>query len=368
MRPLTPSTGLALGLALATLPLAAHAQYNPSAGRSAPTVSAPMPFHNADGTTTVRTVERRPSADRFGNASGNQFDLARDGAFAGQTVAVLHFYTGEGFDFSLPTAALHEKGFSVYRWSNHAPPVAELRAGLARASQLWVISDSHQELNDEHLRAIQEFFEAGHGVYIWGDNAPYYVDANAVARRLLDASMEGNLPGDRVVNLRFGERRVGITPDHLISTGLEWLYEGITIATIHPSGPMQPLLYGSAGNLVSAYYDHDGRRAILDGGFTRLYRHWDTAGTARYVKNAAAWLANAERFGASAIPNERGTTRPGAPPVAAPRVVPASPAASAPQASVAPPRSLRLGWTGLATAVMATIATIVRVRERRPRG
>ena len=48
---------------------------------------------------------------------------------------------------------------------------------------------------------------------------------------------------------------------------------------------------------MAAFYDHDGKRAILDGGFTRLYNKWDTAGTGRYVKNAAAWLVNVERFG-----------------------------------------------------------------------
>jgi hypothetical protein len=42
-------------------------------------------------------------------------------------------------------------------------------------------------------------------------------------------------------------------------------------------------------------------RAILDGGFTCLYMRWDTAGTGRYVKNAAAWLANAERFGDAVV-------------------------------------------------------------------
>lgn len=51
---------------------------------------------------------------------------------------------------------------------------------------------------------------------------------------------------------------------------------------------------------MAAFYDKDAKRAIFDGGFTRLYLKWDTAGTARYVKNAAAWLANAERFGAVA--------------------------------------------------------------------
>ena len=31
--------------------------------------------------------------------------------------------------------------------------------------------------------------------------------------------------------------------------------------------------------------------------FTRLSNKWDSAGTGRYVMNAAAWLANYERFG-----------------------------------------------------------------------
>ena len=62
---------------------------------------------------------------------------------------------------------------------------------------------------------------------------------------------------------------------------------------------LEPLIYGHEGNLVAAYYDANGKRAILDGGFTRLYVKWDTAGTARYVKNSAAWLQNVERFGSA---------------------------------------------------------------------
>ncbi len=56
------------------------------------------------------------------------------------------------------------------------------------------------------------------------------------------------------------------------------------------------LLYGSAGNLVTVAYEKDGKRLMMDGGFTRLAVAWDDAGTARYVKNAAAWLVHPERF------------------------------------------------------------------------
>lgn len=274
------------------------AQYNVSAGKSAPRAVTAMPVVQSDGTTRMEEREVKPAADRFGNVKGNQYNLARDGAFDGQTVAVLQFYTGEGFDFHLPTAALKEKGFSVYRWSNGAPPVDELSRGLAKASQLWVISSSTPLLSPAHLDVIQKFFEQGHGVYVWGDNDPYYADANAVAKRLVGATMAGNLPGEKVVGLRPpGATTPGLLRDHLMTTGIEQLYEGITIATVTPGPHMQSLLFGSADNLVTSIYEHDGKRAIVDGGFTRLYIHWDTAGTARYVKNAAAWLANVERFG-----------------------------------------------------------------------
>jgi len=235
-------------------------------------------------------------SDKHGNAQGNQYDLAVDGAFEGQTVAVIQLYTGEGFDFSLPKAALKEKGFSVYRWLDNQPSAKELEEKLQKACELWIISSSEQKLTEEHLKVIKKFFDSGKGVYIWGDNEPYYADANYVAKYLFDVEMLGNLPGAQVVGLNNKGQNIGLTPKHLITTGLEYVYEGITIATIQKTTVLQPLIYGHEGNLVTAYYDQDGKRAILDGGFTRLYISWDNAGTGRYVKNAAAWLVNYERF------------------------------------------------------------------------
>lgn len=277
----------------------ASAQYNPGAGEN-------RRLQRDENGAVVRDAEGRartePAAsDAYGNAQGNQYDLAVDGAFEGQTVAVLHLYTQGGFDFHLPKAALAEKGFSVYRWVNGPPTAPELAAALERACQLWVISSSERLLTDEHIAVIKRFFDAGHGVYIWGDNEPYYADANAVAEALLGTTMTGNLLGNQVVPISPGAGKPGIIEGHLLTTGLEFLYEGITIATLAPTEALTPLVYGSAGNLVTAFYDRDGKRAILDGGFTRLYCNWDTAGTARYVKNAAAWLVNVERFGETVV-------------------------------------------------------------------
>jgi hypothetical protein len=239
-------------------------------------------------------------ADVHGNAQGNQYDLAVDGAFQGQTIAVLHLYTGEGFDFSLPKAALQEKGFSVYRWIDNPPSPEDLEKALENACELWIISSYTQKLNEGHLKVIKKFFDSGKGVYIWGDNDPYYADANYVSEYLIGVKMLGNLYGNEVVGLNEKNKGVGLAPGHLITTGLEYVYEGITIATLQDSQQLlSPLIYGHEGNLVCATYEKDGKRLILDGGFTRLYCAWDNAGTGRYVKNAAAWLVNYKRFGES---------------------------------------------------------------------
>jgi hypothetical protein len=282
-------------VALFTGPLA-RAQYTPSAGTSAPAEARSETYKDEEGREKTRIVRVAPSRDGYGNARGNQFDLAVDGAFKGQTVLVLQFYTLESnFDFALPRAALAEKGFSVVRYTNGAPSPRELKKALAKSNQLWIIGSDRKFLSDQHLAVIREFWNRGHGIYIWGDNQPYYEDTNFVAKALLGVTMSGNVMGDQTVGMLKSRKRAGVLKNHLLSTGLEYLYEGITIATIADSQVLTPLIYGSAENLVAGFYDKHGRRAIVDGGFTRLYNKWDTAGTARYVKNAAAWLANVER-------------------------------------------------------------------------
>jgi hypothetical protein len=299
-----PATTVALLLSMSG---AALAQYNPSAAENAPMERVSVPYKAKSGKVEYREETRHVTSDTFGNAAGNKHDLAIDGAFEGQTIAVLHLYTG--FDFNLPKEALKEKGFSVYRWVGNPPSPEDLRAGLAKSCQLWIISDETQKLNGEHLKVIKEFFNSGKGVYIWGDNEPYYADANFVAQGLFGGKMLGNLQGDQVVGLQNDAGKKGLLRRHLLSTGLEYIYEGVTIATIQPNDALKPLIHGSANNLVAAYYDNGGKRAILDGGFTRLYNKWDTAGTGRYVKNAAAWLVNYERFGDAVVANKTPTSK-----------------------------------------------------------
>eukprot|EP00741_Cyanophora_paradoxa_P003605 tig00000093_g3502.t1 len=273
-------------------------------------------------------VARAPR-DRFGNAAGSEFDLGADRAFRGLTIAVLHEYTGgeaapmghrfqkrrflrpgdvvpaqDGapFDFSLPAAALRAKGFKVHRWPGPAPPLHEFSRVLDEACQLWIISGSDENgLERAHIDRIQRFFNSGRGLFIWGDNKPFIRNANRITQRLFSCNMTGSEEGGDVVRRAPDYAATqgclpgpaGFVP-HAITTGLTELFEGHTVSTIQQNRRLRTLVRGSSGQVVSAYIEEQGRRAVLDGGFTRLYNEWDTAGTARYVVNAAAWLANFE--------------------------------------------------------------------------
>lgn len=285
----------------------AYSQYNACAAKSV--VTERVAVEQLDSSTgEIKTVyeEREVKAkDNYGNASGNQYDLAVDGAFEGQTIVVLHLYTGENFDFEKPKAALKEKGFSVYRYINQPPSPEELEKSLAKACQLWVISNTSQMLTDEHAEVIKRFFYSGKGVYIWGDNDPYHADADFLAQKLIGVTMSGYYLGSKNVTFKTESNNSGMQKDHMITTGLEYVYEGITISQIHdPEKKMKPLIWSTDGNVVTAIYEDQGQRLIIDGGFTRLYCNWDTAGTGRYVKNAAAWLVNYERFGQLVLSDE----------------------------------------------------------------
>ncbi len=241
-------------------------------------------------------VNRIPtaSADKYGNAVGDELDLVEDGTFDNEAIYVLNLCHRE-CSLSSPNAALSKKGFKVIE-DITVPSIDVFKAHMDEASQFWLISDCTGYLSDEHLDLIEDYFNQGHGVYIWGDNDPYYVDANKVALRLFGITMSGNSPGAQVVSLCEKGKSIGVVPNHLISTGVVNIFEGRTIAEVQTSDEVEPLIFGSDGKVVAACYDDDGKRAIIDGGFTRLYCDWESAGTDRYIVNAAAWLVNLERF------------------------------------------------------------------------
>eukprot|EP01006_Ploeotia_vitrea_P043773 TRINITY_DN66777_c0_g3_i1.p1 TRINITY_DN66777_c0_g3~~TRINITY_DN66777_c0_g3_i1.p1 ORF type:complete len:456 (+),score=74.99 TRINITY_DN66777_c0_g3_i1:39-1406(+) len=246
------------------------------------------------------------SKDVHGNADGTDYDLAPDHAYKGDKIVVLNEYHLENFDFGMPLKALKDKGFKVKLFqckdAKTLPSPAVLDKEMQDATQLWLIATSNGMLAKGHRDVIKKHFNQGKGIYIWGDNVPYYVDANVLGKDLLGATMEGNWIGGKTVQHapKRGKKGGGGFGSHLITTGLENLFEGVTVANIQLSEEMETIAWASDGKPLIAVYDQDGKRAMFDGGFTRLYISWNEAGTARYVKNAAAWLHNWEgRLGQS---------------------------------------------------------------------
>ncbi len=242
------------------------------------------------------------TTDRYGNPQGGEFDLAKDGAFKGYKIIVLNFGndgTSGTYDdiMGKPKVALARKGFEVQEYSE-TPSYLSLKSILSEPdSQLWVISGVKRHIDDRCLELIYDYYQKGHGIYLWGDNDPWYVDANAILDRLFGTYMDGNLHGCKVISIQHTAGQPGIIENHPITTGLVNFYEGETIADVHTTSILKPLVYGSDLGVVTACCDDNGRRVLADGGYTRLYCKWESAGTDRYVVNAAAWLANVERFG-----------------------------------------------------------------------
>jgi hypothetical protein len=143
------------------------------------------------------------------------------------------------------------------------------------------------------------------GLFIWGDNDPATADANAILQRLPflkgSVSLNGNFHADQVLTehpaptAMRAQGHSGFRA-HFITTGLESLYEGITIADIRdPQHLCQPIITCSDNTShVTCLHHSSTHRVLIDGGFTRLFpdRWAKTAGTARFVTNAACFLAN----------------------------------------------------------------------------
>lgn len=236
--------------------------------------------------------------DKYGNPQGSEYDLAVDGSFKGYTIVVLFLCTDSTSNFIEPRRALEKKGFEIIEYNYNNLNYDRIKNDLKNdKSQLWVISDRNIKLNSLYYDLIIDYMNKHHGVYIWGDNNPYYQDANQILVKRFGLSMSGDYYGDKVLSVQREKYKAGIIKDHPITTGIQNFYEGITIANVDIRNVLTPLIYDSSNKIVTAYYDKDNMRVLIDGGFTRLYYKWNSAGTDRYIVNAAAWLANIEYFG-----------------------------------------------------------------------
>lgn len=252
-----------------------------------------LPYTEWAGRNDLKSVPK----DKFGNPNGSTYDLLFDKSMKGYSILIVNLCRDSQCNrkgYNGPITALENKGFTVDYYDAFPSNFAQI---LDRYCQFWLISGYTKTIDAQQTAAIINFYNQGKGVYLWADNDPFYADINPIISEMFSSSMSGAYLGDKVVSVQKNPHDYGIVAGHLISTGIMNFYEGITISQVKMTQHLKPLIYSSDKNVVTAYSDRDNKRILIDGGFTRLFFKWDSAGTDRYVVNAAGWLGNFERFG-----------------------------------------------------------------------
>lgn len=229
-----------------------------------------------------------------------------DTAYESKVVTIIQLYWTSEFTFDEAKRVLKEEGYQIKGWKVTPPSADDLEAALKVSNQLWIISDMERKFEPEHIELIKDFFEAGHGVYLLGDNADYYTDANYIGNVLVNATLYGDFSGEKQItfpqkNSKSTNQQKGKLMVHDLTKDLKHLYEGITVSGLSPrAGNMTPVVYGSDNEVLISTYEEDNKRLILDGGFTRFYNSWDEQ-TGQYTRNAVLWLANKPRFSGETV-------------------------------------------------------------------
>ncbi len=238
--------------------------------------------------------------DKHGNPLGDTASLGQKGGFKGKKIAVFDFYGKCG---KLYDAPLKQMGFELIKDLSAVEADASpdtLRAFLAQVDQLWIISSSEScKLSPAQIEVIVVFNAFGGGLYLWADNEPFVVEANAVLARISPGvSLDGDYEADKLIGPMISNSGPGFVAQHPIFTGVVKLYEGETICTF--SGIACPrikfVMNNSEGKpALGIIDDQKAGRVAIDCGYTRLFCKWNGAGTARFVCNIAAWLCSPDK-------------------------------------------------------------------------
>jgi hypothetical protein len=281
--------------------------------------------------------------DQFGNPMGPDLGLSRTGEFKGKKLLFWSGYENAGKVFFGPTNPLwkawERQGFTVrvefgqfrtewlrdldqlwilstgkFELPAGVPPEAviaavdflpasEIPSGLTAAEYKFIVQATLDmslsrvhPLNEQAYKAIEKFIQAGKGVCLLSDDEPFVVESNELAKRLYAVAVKGNYIADKIAYVR--ERN--LTPDeirkfkgqyevadHPLLTGVNFLYEGITISNVGKSDKLEVALKASDGQPLIAISNVPGQRVVIDCAFTQ-FCHGPTERTSYILKSAGA--------------------------------------------------------------------------------
>ena len=174
--------------------------------------------------------------DEFGNPEGRAFDLGGgdEDRIRGERILLYQVpnVTGPVAEAQLRQMMAERELRLDFRYGpgNHCDLTP---SELWSYTQLWFVSSEQVTLSSQQVQLIADFVQRGNGLAIWADNEPYFADANLLAQALIGSHFSGDklaervlVPGETLTRGRFVE--------HPLTQGVNNLYEGITICTIHP--------------------------------------------------------------------------------------------------------------------------------------
>lgn len=271
--------------------------------------------------------------NRFGNPEGKGLGLAQANEFVGARMLVWSTDSeahNNVFTTDNPLwAAIKDLGFEIQMKRTRFET-----QWLDDADQLWIFSGHTSGMDAKAYAAVVDFVQSGKGVYLAAENAPYFVEATELTRRLYQTDISGDYPGGNLIAVRgYGVtrddfRKLGQDADpqqkqdpsgrggksdsksrieiinrathyadlHPLLTDVNFIFEGITVSHIEPTSRLQTVLLAFDRQILAAVSLDPGQRVVVDCGWTRYYFSsqgrfvTDTAGTIRYAENIAAYL------------------------------------------------------------------------------
>lgn len=291
--------------------------------------------------------------DDFGNPLDKNVGLAKEKEFEGKKILVwcgfhrdLEVFFGETNPM---WKSLMDKGFKIARQTGPFPQHL-----LKEADQLWIISapisppfneiaspaqipllvqnvnpgagltkqdfqamlegyvkypQTRAVLTNSDYLVIQQYVNSGKGLFLMADNEPYTTESNQLASFLFNSQVKGDYPATKMAYVKdrnlsteqiqkFGGADYFEVKDHPLLTGVNFMYEGITVSHFLETPKLGVVINASDGKPLIGVSKVPGQRVVVDCGCTRYYYGptqayqfvTKTAGTIRFAENVAAYL------------------------------------------------------------------------------
>lgn len=245
-------------------------------------------------------------------------DWISNGEFKGKSILMVDFYGGGPLNF-VPDV-IRKLGFTVevQLKPKHLPK-------LDGYDQLWVVSNCGSSSFDaSDVAKVKAFADHGKGLYVLTDNVPCVYEGNLIGKELHNIQMTGDYIGEQLIHVvvagavqkmideakKTGDlgklaqlRRAGYlngklyAEDHELLSGIERIYEGVTICHLSDSPDLEVILRASDNQSLVAVSKKKGENLLYDCGFTRMYNRWEESKetSSRWYQNVAAYLAGKRR-------------------------------------------------------------------------